>query len=86
LTDLPLLPATESVKKVGNEPVKLPDSAVCNGKLHGNFYTLYNYFSKDNIKLTDAVAWYASHLSGFRRLQAATTSKLSSTTRMERPW
>lgn len=68
LTGLPLMPATESAKKVGNEPVKMPDGTVCKSKMQGNFYSLYNYFSKDNIKLTDAIAWYTSHLSSFKKV------------------
>jgi hypothetical protein len=68
LPALPLMPPTESAKKVGNEPVKMPVSAVCKSKMQGNFYSLYNYFSKDNIKLTDAIAWHTSHLSSFKKV------------------
>jgi hypothetical protein len=71
LTGLPLIPATDSAKKVGNEPVKMPEGTLCKSKMQGDFYLLYNYFSKDNIKLTDAIAWYTSHLSGFRRVETA---------------
>ena len=75
LTQLPLLPATESIKKVGNEPVKMPDGTVCKCKMQGNFYKLYDYFSKDNITLSDALAWYASHLSGFKKTEASDHSQ-----------
>ena len=75
LTGLPLMPATESIKKVGNEPVKMPDSRVCKSKMQGNFYTLYNYFSKDNIKLADAIAWYTSHLSGFKKVAGSNNAQ-----------
>jgi hypothetical protein len=69
LTGLPLLPASESAKKVGNEPSKMPDSAVCKSKMKGDFYKVYDYFSKDNITFADAIAWYGSHLSGFKKAE-----------------
>ena len=69
LTGLPLIPATVVVKNAGNEPVKMPDGQVCKSKMQGDFYSLYNYFSQNKIKLNDAVAWYASHLSGFTKVQ-----------------
>lgn len=75
LTGLPLLPPTEAAKKVGNEPAKMPDGTVCNSKMKGNFYKLYDYFSKDNINLTDAVAWYSLHLSGFKKVEAGNHSQ-----------
>lgn len=83
-TGLPLMPASDSAKKVGNEPVKMPDSTVCNSKMQGNFYKLYDYFSKDNIKLTDAIAWYTCHPSGFNKVESATTRKPSFTMLTER--
>ena len=73
LTGLPLIPPSESAKKVGNEPVKMPDGGFCKSKMQGNFYKLYDYFAKGNIKVTDAIAWYTSHLSGSKRLNPATT-------------
>ena len=75
LTGLPLMPPTDSVKKVGNEPVKMPGGTVCKSKMQGNFYKLYDYFAKDNIKLTDALAWYTSHLPGFKRVEASNHSQ-----------
>jgi hypothetical protein len=71
LTGLPLMPPTDSAKKVGNEPVNMPDSRVCKSKMEGNFYKLYDYFSKDNIKLTDAITWYTSHLPGFKKVESS---------------
>lgn len=75
LTGLPLMPPTDFVKKVGNVPVKMPDSQVCKSKMQGDFYKLYDYFSKDNVKLTDALAWYTSHLSGFKKIETGNRSE-----------
>jgi hypothetical protein len=41
----------------------MPDGQVCKSKMQGNFYDLYK------IKTNDAVAWYASHLAGFKKVQ-----------------
>ncbi|MGA7633957.1 MAG: hypothetical protein WCB11_24595 [Terriglobales bacterium] len=71
LTGLPLIPPSDSAKKVGNEPVKMPDGGFCKSKMQGNFYKLYDYFAKDNIKLTDGIAWYTSHLSGFKKVESS---------------
>ena len=75
LTGLPLMPPTESVKKVGNAPVTMPEGTVCASKFQGNFYKLYDYFSKDNVKLADALAWYTSHLSGFKKVEPGDHSR-----------
>jgi len=67
LTGLPLIPATAIAKK----PVKMPDGQVCKSKMQGNFYSLFSptsYFSKQTIKVSEVVAWYASHLSGFNKV------------------
>ena len=45
-----------------NEPTKMPDGQVCKSKMRANFYSL------DNIKVDAAVAWYSSHLSGFKKV------------------
>jgi hypothetical protein len=45
-----------------NEPTKMPDGQVCKSKMQANFYSLYN------IKVDAAVAWYSSHLSGFKKV------------------
>lgn len=63
LTGLPLTPATDGGKYVGNQPDKMPAGQVCKSKMQGNFYTLYN------IKMDAVTAWYASHLSGFKKVQ-----------------
>ncbi len=63
LTGLPLTPATDGGKYVGNQPDKMPAGQVCKGKMQDNFYTLYN------IKMDALTAWYASHLAGFKKVQ-----------------
>lgn len=68
LTGLPLTPATDSGKHMANisytynEPTKMPDAQVCNGKMKANFYSLYD------INVDAVVAWYSSHLSGFKKV------------------
>jgi hypothetical protein len=69
LTGLPLIPATDSGKRVGgmlvgNEPTKMPDGQVCKSKMQGDFY--YPIYKT---KVDAAVAWYSSHLSGFKTVQ-----------------
>lgn len=68
LTGLPLIPATVVTENAGNEPVKMPDGRVCKSKMQGNSYSLYNYFSKHHIKISEVIAWYSSHLSGFNKV------------------
>ena len=68
LTGLPLIPATDSGKRIANlsytynEPTKMPDTQLCKSKMQGDFYSLYN------TKVGAAVAWYSSHLSGFKKV------------------
>jgi hypothetical protein len=68
LTGLPLIPATDSGRRVdgmlvGNEPTKMPDGQVCKSKMQGDFYLI------NKTKVDAAVAWYSSHLSGFKKVQ-----------------
>lgn len=63
LTGLTLSPATYGGSYQGNEPDKMPDGQVCKSKMQGNFYSLFD------IKLDTATAWYASHLSGFKKVR-----------------
>ncbi len=63
LTSFPLIPATDGGKYVGNAPDKMPDGQVCKSKMQGNFYSLLN------IKMDAATAWYAAHLTGFKKVQ-----------------
>jgi len=70
LTGLPLIPATVQFKNVGNEPDKLPDVKVCKSKGQGNFYSLSTIMNPASaLKMDAAAAWYASHLSGFKKVQ-----------------
>ena len=63
LTGLALIPASYGGQYVGNEPDKLPDVQICRSKMQGNFYSLFN------IKINAATAWYASQLSGFKKVE-----------------
>jgi proteasome lid subunit RPN8/RPN11 len=62
LTGLPLYPGTDSGIHTGNEPIKMPDTPVCKSKKQAVFYKIYK------MKIDDAVAWYSSHLSGFKKV------------------
>ena len=68
LTGLPLIGATDSGKHLANmsytynEPTQMPGAQICKSKFQGNFYSLFN------IKVDAAVAWYSSHLSGFKKV------------------
>jgi hypothetical protein len=70
LTGAPLIPATVVVKDAGNEPDKMPDGQVCKSKMQGNFYSLSTIMNPASAPKMDAVtAWYASHLSGYKKVQ-----------------
>jgi len=70
LTGLPLIPATVQFKNVGNEPDKMPDARVCKSKVQGDVYSLSNVMNPANgVKMEAAAAWYASHLSGYKKVQ-----------------
>ena len=60
LTGLPLITTTHSV---GNEPIQMPATVVCKSKMRGDFYRL------QNIRVDAVVAWYSSHLSGFKKAE-----------------
>ncbi len=68
LTGLPLIPATDSGNRMGNlamtynEPTQMPAAQICKSKYQGNFYSLFK------IKVDAAVAWYSSHLPGFKKV------------------
>jgi len=77
LTGLPLIPATVLFKNVGNERDKLPDGQVCKSKMQGNFYSLSNVMNPANaVKIDAAAAWYASHLSGYKKIQGYADGRL----------
>ena len=63
LTGLPVNSATSPGNGFGNQPTNMPDAQICKSKFQGNFYSLFN------IKLDEAVAWYSSHLPGFKKIQ-----------------
>lgn len=69
LTGLPLIPATVLFKNVGNPPDKMPDGQVCKSKMQGDFYSLSSVVTPNKIKMDAAAAWYASHLSGYKKAQ-----------------
>ena len=69
LTGLPLIPATVLFKNVGNEPDKMPDGQICKSKMQGNFYSLSTVLSGEQDQDQRRAAWYASHLSGFKKVQ-----------------
>lgn len=68
-TGLPLIPASDPGTRMGNlamtynQPTEMPGTQVCKSKETGVFYSLYK------IKVDAAVAWYASHLSGFKKVE-----------------
>lgn len=62
LTGLPLIPASDAGKGLGNAPVQMPPGRVCTSGMQGNFYPLHG------ITMDAASAWYASHLSGFKKV------------------
>ncbi len=68
-TGLPLIPASDPGTRMGNlamtynQPTEMPGSQVCKSKEQGVFYSLYK------IKVDEAAAWYASHLSGFKKVE-----------------
>jgi hypothetical protein len=69
LTGLPLISATDSGTRIPgmaityNEPTKLPGTQLCKSKFEGDFYMLFK------IKTDAVVAWYASHLPGFKKVR-----------------
>lgn len=79
LTGLPVIPTTVT-KFGGNAPAKFPDSKVCNSKMQGNLYSLAYYmfsknYNKANASVTATVAWYASHLAGFKAAHGYDSSR-----------
>jgi hypothetical protein len=64
LTNLPLYPATDSRLHLGNDPTRLPESNVCESKMQGDFYTIYDS------KVDATLAWYSAHLPGFKKTRA----------------
>jgi hypothetical protein len=71
LTGLPVIPAAETVvgeKSYGFQPGPMPGTTVCKSKMKGEFFSLFNSNVKDSkIKVSDVVAWYDTHLPGFKK-------------------
>jgi hypothetical protein len=63
ITGLPLDPATNSRLNLGNEPTKIPVSAICNSKTEADFYSVYS-------PIDETIAWYTSHLKEFKHAHA----------------
>jgi hypothetical protein len=64
LTGLPLYPATDSRLHLGNDPTRLAESTVCGSTVQADFYSVYDS------KVDATLAWYGSHLAGFKRTHA----------------
>jgi hypothetical protein len=64
LTNLPLIPSTDSRLHLGNAPNRLPDTQVCRSKMQADFYPLFDG------KVSATIAWYGAHLSGFHKTHA----------------
>jgi hypothetical protein len=65
MTGLPLIGATDNgmhFANIYNEPTTMPSGQVCKSKEQGEFYSLFK------IKVDAAVAWYSSHLPGFKKM------------------
>lgn len=64
LTGLPLYPGT-------GDPSPLPKAQVCKSAMEGEFY----YINDSTVKVDPVVAWYASHLTGFRKYHSPKSSQ-----------
>jgi hypothetical protein len=73
LTSLPLYPATDSRLHLGNEPTVLPESTVCKSKMRADFYSIYDS------KVNAAIAWYGTHLTGFKKTHAYAANRSQDT-------
>lgn len=69
LTNLPLIPSTDSRLHLGNAPTTLPDHQFCKSKMQSDFYPLMDG------KVSATIAWYGTHLSGFRKSHAYTDGR-----------
>jgi len=77
LTGLPVIPAAETIvagKSYGFQPAQMPGGTVCKSKMKGDFYAISNMNVKDKtVKVSNVVAWYATQLSGFKKIQGYTS-------------
>jgi hypothetical protein len=73
LTGLPVIPAAETMlagKSYGFQPGPMPETTVCKSRMKGEFFSILNSNVKDSkVKVGTVVAWYAGHLSGFKKTQ-----------------
>jgi hypothetical protein len=78
-TGLPLIPAADPGKHIVNmsytynEPTQKPEARICESTFKGNFYSLFN------IKVGAVVAWYSSHLSGFKKVSGYASQRWQTT-------
>ena len=63
-TILALYPPADSRLRLVNNPIQLPQSKLCKSKTQADFYSAYDS------KVDNTFAWYASRLSGFRKIHA----------------
>lgn len=63
LTGLPIDPKSDLGMGLGNAPTKMAEMQICGSKMQANLYTVYD-------KVDATVAWYAAHLTGFRKTHA----------------
>jgi len=73
LTGLPVYPATDSRLHLGNEPVRLPGSSVCKSRMQADFYSVYDS------KVDATLAWYDTHLRGFKKTHAYAANRSQDT-------
>jgi hypothetical protein len=73
LTNLPLYPATDSRLHLGNAPTRLPDSHMCKSTMQTDFYVVFDS------KVAATVAWYAAHLTGFKKTHAYANNRSQDT-------
>jgi hypothetical protein len=73
LTGLPIIPAAETVvggTSYGFQPGPMPGATVCKSKMKGEFFSILNSNVKDSkVKVSTVAAWYAAHLSGFKKTE-----------------
>ena len=63
LTGLPLIPWPDRLQ-LGNPPQKLPQTNMCKSVMQMDFY------SPNGIQVGATIAWYAAHLTGFKKTHA----------------
>ena len=73
LTGLPIIPAAETMlagKGYGFQPNPMSATTVCKSKMKGEFFSILNRNVRDSkVKVGAVIAWYAAHLSGFKKTE-----------------